>query len=172
MVPYLILCASLLFTFRDHFIHFTESTAKKIQNMVRNHQDHPRPADIISGWLPQSLFATLIILGSIYGGFFGAGLGILILAFIGLTGLRDIHEMNALRTIVGLCANTLPLLIFAMHHVVAWQDTFMMGLGTLLGGYIGAHYFRKLPKKYAHRIIVCIAWSITFYFFSKKCGVW
>lgn len=144
MVPYLLLAATLLFTFRARLLRWV----------------HRAPHLSSVTWL---LFAIVCV----YCGFFGAGTGILLLALFGIMGMHDIHEMNALRSSIGLAANSIALGIFAVFGLVHWPQAIVMGAGGVVGGYISAHYFRKLPVAWARTIVVAIAWTMTLYFFLR-----
>jgi len=154
-VPYLLLFATCLFTFR---IYIT----RRIQNIP----DLETPqAALTKG--TRFLLDGVLFLISIYSGFFGAGSGILLLAMLSMRGLVDIHKMNALRAFIGLSANTVAIVIFAVAGIVYWKETVLMGVGITSGGYLGAYFFRTLPAKWGQVIIIFIAWSITILMFLK-----
>ena len=92
---------------------------------------------MITAGLLQLLIAT-------YGGFFGGGSGILMLAMFTVMGKKDIHAMNALKTSLNACINGVATIAFILAGAVAWQQAILMSLGSLLGGYWGVHNARKL----------------------------
>jgi uncharacterized protein len=146
LVPFLILFATLLFL---------------AQGMVAR-----RPLAGISAprriW-PAILFQFFV---AIYGGFFGAGIGILMLATLGFIGLSDIHQMNALKNILGSLINVVAALVFICRGIVDWPRVGVMTLGAVVGYYLGSHYSQKIPQPWVRRIVLGIGFgisAITFY---------
>jgi uncharacterized protein len=84
---------------------------------------------------------------SIYGGYFGGAIGIMMLATWTVFGLTDIHMMNANRTLLGAAANIVATVLFVKAHVVWWPQTLVMLVGTIIGGYAGAHWARRANPK-------------------------
>ena len=153
IVPYLILTATLLFTIRTRFIN-------KIQ------QATPSPFAANSNFY--NLIMILLLLAiAIYGGFFGAGMGILLLALFSLMGMNNINQMNALRTYVGVCANSIAIIIFIISGIILWKQAMIMALGSATGGFFGAYYARRLPQIWVQRFAIAIGWILTLYFFYK-----
>src|SRR5213078_2054553 len=77
---------------------------------------------------------------AIYGGYFGGGMGIVILAMLTAFGMADIHEMNALKIVLSTATNGVAVLIFVTSRAVYWKQALIMIAGAALGGYFGAHY--------------------------------
>ena len=100
--------------------------------MRRADEGHVSPAARIWGILFQAFVAT-------YGGYFGAGIGILMLASLSLMGLQDIHRMNALKTALAFVINGVALVFFALSRIVNWPLAVLMGAGGLLGGVLERH---------------------------------
>jgi uncharacterized membrane protein YfcA len=89
-----------------------------------------------------------------YGGYFGAGFGFIMLAFLGFTRLHDhIHRMNALKNIMTICIASTSLACLYSSHLIDWRHGLVMGSGCLLGGYFGSVLTQKIPSQ-AIRIIV------------------
>ena len=102
----------------------------------------------------------------IYGGYFGAGIGILMLAALGFMGLTDIHEMNTLKTILGSLINLVAALWFIGAGLINWPKAAVMTGGALVGYYLGAHYSQKISQPQLRRIITGIGFvlsAVTFY---------
>jgi len=97
---------------------------------------------------------------AIYGGYFGAGIGILMLAVLGFLGLADIHAMNGLKNFFGLCINGVAALYFVARGAVDWPAALVMALGALLGGYSGARLARRLGRGKARAAVIVIGLSI------------
>jgi uncharacterized membrane protein YfcA len=104
---------------------------------------------------------------SIYGGYFGAGIGILMIAAWSALGFGSIHGVNGLRSLLGSSINGVALLLFLLAHAVAWGPGLLMAAGAAATGYFGAAYARRLPPILVRRIVLCIAWVMTAYFLWK-----
>lgn len=124
LVPWLILFAVVLFAFQPlmHF-HF--------------HRHLGRAANSSAGWPPAWIMLALVPL-AIYGGYFGAGFGFVMLAFLGLTSLHDIHKMNALKNLAAATIAGVSLICLYGAGLINWRAGLAMGLGTTIGGYSGA----------------------------------
>src|ERR1044072_9167276 len=97
-----------------------------------------------------------------YGGYFGAGNGILMLAAMGLLGLNELHRANGIKNFLGICINAVAVLIFAVAVYVVWQDALLMACGALAGGYFGASMAMRVGQKWVRRGVVLIGWVIFF----------
>jgi uncharacterized protein len=100
------------------------------------------------------LFVQLLI--GVYGGYFGAGVGILMLAALGFMGLRNIHRMNGLKNWGGLCMNFVAALAFAFSDLVDWSVALAMAVGATTGGYGGSRLAQRVPQTVVRRAIVVI----------------
>jgi uncharacterized membrane protein YfcA len=83
--------------------------------------------------------------GAVYGGYFGAGLGVVLLGLLGLLLPDELVRTNGLRAVVSLLVNTAAALVFVVHGDIAWADAGLLALTSLVGGYLGAHVAKKLP---------------------------
>lgn len=92
----------------------------------------------------------------VYGGYFGAGIGILMLAVLGFMGFSDIHRMNGLKNWGGLCINFVAALLFAVSGIVDWAVAFAMAVGAIAGGYAAAHLAQKVPQIIVRRAIIAV----------------
>lgn len=155
IVPFLILIATFLFTFRTSVINWIKKFSKSKE--VSKNSVFYKVITLIT-------FTSIMV----YGGFFGAGMGILTLALFSLMGMNKLNEMNALRSCTGLCANISAMLIFVSSEVVIWPYAINMAIGAIIGGYFGAYYARKLPNDQIRNIVIIIGWLITLYFFWKQ----
>lgn len=153
LVPWLLLLATLLFTFSDAI-----TTRWKI-NLLQVSQD--------SGSL---LFKVLFIqfLIAIYGGFYGGGMSFLILATLGILGIKNIHKMNALKIMLMSCIDSFAIITFITANIVAWPQAMLMMMGTLVGGYGGAYYARYLKPNFVKCFVIVVGFSMTGYFFLFK----
>jgi uncharacterized protein len=163
IVPYLILFATILFAAGEpvtRLLRRNKQKAGKIQeseNQETKNQEtlEPQPAQEPSRawWIGA---AGLQLLSAIYGGYFGAGNGIVILAFLGLMGLTDIHQMNGLKNYFAVCINAVAAGYFIFWGPVKWAVAIVMAAGAIAGGYGGAGIARKLGRTFARRAIIAI----------------
>jgi len=146
LIPWLMLMATLLFAF-----------GKKVVMKLRgSHTVLSRPA-IAFG-------QTLI---GLYGGFFAAGMGMLMMALYELAGIKSVNEMNGLKTFVGLGINGISALTFLAVGVVDWHVALILLSGALVGGYAGAVLSKKVPDAALRKIIIAYGAIMTIYFFSR-----
>jgi uncharacterized membrane protein YfcA len=154
-VPWLILAATILFLSQPLFNRFA---------VRHSHQ----PAT----WRP--VVAALVLFQffvAIYGGYFGAGMGILMLSSLGLMGLGDIHRMNAVKSFLAACINGISVLVFVIDGRVAWEYVPTMALAAITGGYLGAHYGRRMNRNVVRWIVVAIGFGLSAYYFTTKYGM-
>ena len=105
---------------------------------------------------------------SVYGGYFGAGIGILMLASFAFLGMRNIHEMNALKTVLGSLLNLVAAVWFIRSGLIHWPKAGVITLGALAGYYLGSHFSQKLPQAGVRRIVTVIGLSISIITFYKE----
>jgi len=151
LVPWLILGATVLFM---------------IQDPVRRWLDRRQPASA-----PESEPGGTRLVGvmafqffvAIYGGFFGAGIGILMLAALGFLGLSNIHRMNGLKNFAAVCINGVGAATFIFFGRVQWPLALLMMVAAIIGGYSGAGIARRLGQKNVRRLVIAIGLGIGFY---------
>ena len=97
---------------------------------------------------------------AMYGGYFGAGNGILMLAAMGLLGLNDLHRANGIKNFLGICINSVAVLSFSLSHLVVWSDSLAMAVAALAGGYFGASMAVRIGQVWVRRGIVVIGFVI------------
>lgn len=149
IVPYLMLIATLLFTFGSHL-------TKWVKQRVQLEQD------TVSGRVVVTVLQFLI---SIYGGFFGGGMGVLMLAAYSVVGMDNIHVMNALKSLVSVLIKGIAVLTFAIYGAVVWPEAILMMVGAIIGGYAGASLGRLVDPKLMKRLVIVAAFLITIAFF-------
>jgi uncharacterized protein len=112
--------------------------------------------------------ASIFELGvSVYGGYFGGGVGIVNLAMLAAVGMTDIHAMNALKSILGMAINGIAVLVFIVQGAIYWPQGIVMLLGAVAGGYFGAHYAQKLPQAWIRWFVILVGVAMTVYFFRQ-----
>jgi uncharacterized protein len=104
----------------------------------------------------------------VYGGYFGAGIGILMLAVLGAMGLTNIHRMNGLKNWGALCINAVAALVFSLSGVVNWPFAVVMAVGGLVGGYSGAWLAQRVAQVWVRRAISAIGLSAFLWLFLKQ----
>jgi uncharacterized membrane protein YfcA len=104
----------------------------------------------------------------LYGGFFGAGIGILMLAALGALGVGDIHEMNGLKNVLATCINFVAALYFALSGAIVWSFALVMVVGAITGGYAGASVSRRFPAHVVSRAVVVIGVAVAIGLFVTR----
>ena len=104
----------------------------------------------------------------VYGGYFGAGIGILMLAAFGLLGLTNIHHMNALKNLNGMCINGIAAALFVAKGLVRWDIALLMAAGAIFGGYAGAGTARRIGQKNVRRLIILIGVALTLWLLARQ----
>ncbi|MEI8340111.1 MAG: sulfite exporter TauE/SafE family protein [Verrucomicrobiota bacterium] len=153
LVPFLILFATILFLAQGAFRRlagFNDAAGGSIR-----HQS-------IAGAV---VFQFAV---AVYGGYFGAGIGILMLASLGFIGLTNIYEMNALKTILGSLINLVAALWFIEAGLIHWPKALIMTVGALGGYYLGAHYSQRISQRTVRHIITAIGFTISAVTFYKQ----
>lgn len=152
LVPFLILGATILLAAQ-------ELISRKLRRFAEEH-DRPSAAWIVFAFIFQFLVG-------IYGGYFGAGIGILMLAALGLIGLRDIHQMNALKNLLAICINGVAAIYFAAMGAVSWPDVAIMAVTSIAGGLLGARLAHRLGRRFVRAFVVAVGLFMTVALFLK-----
>ena len=152
LVPLLILVATILLATQ-------ELITRRLGVLAHAHE---RPT---AGWVTFVFVFQLVV--AIYGGYFGAGMGILMLAALGLIGLTDMHQMNGLKNVLAVCINGVAAIYFAISGKVNWADGAIMAIAAIAGGYAGARIARKLGRKFVRVFVVAIGLIMTVALFVK-----
>ena len=156
LVPYLLLVATLLFAFSG-----------PITDRLRRHKAETDIVKARSSWVTLSGIALLQLIIAIYGGYFGGGIGILMLATLGLMGMENIHEMNALKTLLTSFINGAAVITFIIYRLVVWPQALLMLAGAIIGGYGGAYYARRLDPRLVRAFVIFVGIAMTIYFFVR-----
>lgn len=107
------------------------------------------------------------LLIALYGGYFGGGMGILMLAGLALHGLQDIHAMNGLKSLLGVLINGVAVVMFVAAGAVHWPQALVMIAGAALGGYFGAALAKRVPAARVRWLAVAVGAVLTVVFFWK-----
>lgn len=150
LLPWLMLAATLLFIIGPRLTKSGQSSEAR----------NPRTGAILAAVCVQ-------LLVGIYGGYFGGGMGFVILAMLTAFGMADIHEMNALKVVLSTVTNGVAVVIFVVNRAVFWPQALVMICGAALGGYFGAHYSLQIPQVWVRRFVIAIGIGMTTYFFLR-----
>jgi len=146
LLPWLMLLAAITFSFGDRVIRRQPDPARHTVS-------------------PVGIALQLAI--AIYGGYFGGGMGIMMLATMTLAGMTDIHEMNGVKAMLGVSINGVAFATFVAHGIVAWTPAAIMIAGAIVGGYGGAAVARQLDRRLVRLLVAAVAWLMTVYFFVR-----
>ncbi|HEV2856404.1 MAG TPA: sulfite exporter TauE/SafE family protein [Thermoanaerobaculia bacterium] len=105
---------------------------------------------------------------AVYGGYFGAGIGILMLALLGFLGMSNIHAANGLKNFFGFCINAVAAGYFIAKGAVVWPAALVTVVGATLGGYGGARFARRIGKEKARAAVVIIGLLVTAILFWQR----
>ena len=152
LVPFLILFATLLFMAQEPVQRMLKTAGAGALQSTR--------------WLVGALLFQLGV--GIYGGYFGAGIGILMLAALSILGLNDIHEMNSLKVVFGGSINGIAAAYFIWAGMVYWPDVLVMAVGAVAGGYGGAGVARRLGRATVRRIVILIGFGMAVSLFVRR----
>ncbi|MBX2854845.1 MAG: sulfite exporter TauE/SafE family protein [Rhodobacteraceae bacterium] len=128
LVPFLILIATGLF-----------ALGPKLANSLRA---------VFSGEAPMVLLYAALFTFSIYGGYFGAGLGIILLAIVQIMGFTSFHIANSLKNLLATSFTVLSILVFGVGGIIAWPEALVMMTGSSVGGYLGGRYAKCINETY------------------------
>jgi len=151
LVPFLILFATVIFLAQGAFRRFAR-VAEGAEQTINN----------------RTIWAAILFQFpvAVYGGYFGAGIGILMLASLGFIGLKDIHEMNALKTVLSSLINLVAAIWFVFAALIDWPKAAVMTFGALLGYFLGSHYSQRISPQRVRQIVTLIGFilsGVTFY---------
>jgi len=153
LVPFLILFATVVF--------IIQGPLKRFAGFPDGESPHPQRRML---WL-----ATVIqFLVAVYGGYFGAGIGILMLASLGLLGIGDLHRMNAAKNLLAAVINCVAALWFIASGLIDWPRAAVLTLGAVCGYFLGAHYSQQVPQAWVRRAVVVIGLTIAAVQFWKQ----
>ena len=153
-VPFLILFATILFMAQGAL-----GRVLKTQGGAGQGRPHSR-----NGIIGAVVFQFAVAL---YGGYFGAGIGILMLASLGMLGFESVHEMNTLKVMLAFLINVVAAVYFIGSGLIHWTTVGIMMVGTIAGGFTGAHYAQQVPQKIVRRLISAIGLMISGVMFTR-----
>jgi uncharacterized membrane protein YfcA len=158
LLPWLMLVAAMTFTFGSRVTGWARAR--------RPLSAAGRTGTVDSVNLPVWTFPLQLLIAT-YGGYFGGGMGIVMLAAMAVAGLTDMHEMNGLKSVLAIGINGVALAAFIVSGVVNWPVGLVMVVGGIAGGYTGASVARRFEGRSVRAVVIAVAWSMTIYFFLR-----
>ncbi len=155
LVPFLVLLATALFAVRG-----------AVQRWLGG-----KVAQATPGEKPRVRLAVAVVpilLVGVYGGYFGAGMSIMLLSTLGVLGMTDILEMNALTSLFNLCVNGVAIALFVAAGLVYWPFVAVMAVGALVGGYGAAGVARRIGKQAVSRFVLVVGFTVSAIFFYRR----
>lgn len=149
-IPWLLLFATLLFLFgakiSAKLTAISEGTSRRTT-------------------LATILVTLLLVFVSAYGGFFNAGLGVIVLSYLVVAGYTDINQMNGVKLLISSCVSIIAIFIFVLDGAIDWYRGIAVMLGSLTGGYIAARVSRQVEQRYVKGFVALSSLFMTLYFF-------
>ncbi|HTK05592.1 MAG TPA: sulfite exporter TauE/SafE family protein [Ktedonobacteraceae bacterium] len=197
LLPYLLLFATLLFTFSPMIT--TRLRKRRLEKEALT-PEHPLPQELAGEAstpehpLPQELageastpehpvqrgpgkealtpgrlvwMCAIQLIISIYGGYFGGGIGIMMLASLAMMGLEEMHVMNAIKNVLASFINGIAIVTFIVYRIIYWPQALIMIVGSIVGGYGSALYTRKIASKYIRAFVIIVGFSMAVIFFFR-----
>ena len=146
LVPWLLVAASVMLLMQRPLLRWIGT--------------HPHGGPAKRTWLGVMFFQLLV---GIYGGYFGAGIGILMLSSLAFVGIPNIHHMNAVKNILAATMNGVTAIILSLAGVVVWKYAIIMAVTSILGGYAGARMGRRMRPEYVRVLVVAIGFGVAAY---------
>jgi uncharacterized membrane protein YfcA len=144
LVPWLILTAAVIFALQPTLARWSGIG-----------QSHAPPSLAAIGGIV--LFQFLV---AVYGGYFGAGIGILMLSALAMMGLADVHVMNGLKLVLNALINSVSVVWFVWRGDVNWEYAPMMAVAAIVGGYLGARLARRLDRNLIRKLVVAVGLAL------------
>lgn len=152
LIPYLILGATLLLGFQVQIKNWV------VSRIGHAHTEHHNPAVMLS----------MVFIAAIYGGYFGAGMGVILMAVLGLVTEDSLTRLNFLKQALGFAINLSAAIYFAFSGKVDWMIAFIMIFGSLTGGLIGGRVAGKMKPEILRWVVVSAGLIAAIAFFLKK----
>ncbi len=155
VIPWLLLSASLLFLAQPY--------------LARWFPVHP-DSGLPSFWV-QAAVVVFQFFVAVYGGYFGAGIGILMLTSLSFMGIGDIHQINAVKAILAVVINGVSIVVFVVDNKIVWSYVAAMAVASIIGGYYGAVVGRRLPKGLVRGFVITVGLVLSAYYFLDQAGM-
>ena len=153
VLPWMILTGTLIFLFSGKLSRWL---SKKTQNPQEQ------------GSISQTAIAAMLVPVCIYIGYFGAGGGMMVMAALAVLGMDNMHELNVMKILVACLSNLSAVLTFIATGAVVWRYCFIAMVAAGLGGWVGAHYARRMPQAVLRTVVIAVGFTISGYFFYRN----
>lgn len=150
LLPFLILLATGLFAFGD-----------RLRTWLLRSMGESRGN--------KAIFAGLF-LSSIYGGYFGAGLGFILLAIAQLMGFSNFHVANSIKNLLATSFTILSIAVFGIGGLIAWPHAIVMMVGSTIGGYAGGHLAKRVDTRYLRSVVIVFGLLLAVVYFVRAFG--
>ena len=151
LVPWLILSAATLFLCQP-----------LLTRLARPGRSASSRASTVAG------LVVLQFLVAVYGGYFGAGIGILMLSGLGLMRLGDIHALNGIKNFLAVCINGVSVAVFALHGAIDWRYAGLMAPSAIAGAYLGSRLAQRLDRRLIRLLVVGIGFALAGHFLIRR----
>lgn len=178
LIPYLLLVATLLFAFGGRITTYVRQRRRRARQLaiddpsLASLEETQDEKQVVPSTVPSRFaligIALIQLVIATYGGYFGGGIGILMLAALGLMGMENIHVMNALKTLLTSFINGVAVITFAIAGAVVWPQALLMVVGAIIGGFGGAYFARKIDPRWVRLFVILVGFSMTIYFFIRQ----
>lgn len=152
LIPWLLLSGTLLFAFGNN-IRAMAGKSHVVEDLAT------------MSWRVITATSIAELLVAIYGGYFGAGIGFILLGMLAALGMRDIHAMGAIRTLLSVVINAAAVLTFILARAVFWPHCLVMIAGAMTGGWFGAHYAQKADPRKVRGFVIAVGLAMSAYYF-------
>lgn len=166
LVPFLILFATVLFALQAPVQRRLRARAAGLSAHDPAGGPAERQSRRRSGMRILSAALAQFAVG-IYGGYFGAGMSIMMLTLLAFLGMEDILKMNAMTSFLSLCTNGVASVLFAAAHMVLWSYVLAMMAAALVGGYAAAGVARRIGRVMVRRFVIAVGFTIAVVLFVK-----
>ena len=153
LIPWLLLGGTLLFAFGNQIRAFAGAHASAVDDLRQ------------LSWQAIAVTSILELLLAVYGGYFGAGIGFVMLGMFAALGMRDILAMGAIRTLLAAAINAAAVITFIWAGAVLWPQFAVMVTGALAGGWFGAHFAQKADPRKMRLAVIAVGLTMSAYFF-------
>jgi uncharacterized protein len=153
LVPWLLLFATVLFAASPKIVALARAIGK---------QEGHHPST--KAWAAGLVFQTGV---AVYGGFFGAGMGIVMLAALAITEGDDFHLINSAKHLCSTLIQLVAVVLFVVAGLVSWPETLIVGAASVIGGYLGVVFGRRLPASVIRWLVIAVGAALTLYFFIR-----
>jgi len=145
LVPALIFFATVIFMLQERF--------QRWFNWSATHAEHEG-----AQWVAGAMLFQFVV--ALYGGYFGAGIGILMLAALAIMGHTDIHQMNGIKNVLAVVINGVAAIYFIWSGLVSWPHAIVMAVGAIIGGVGGAGLARRMGRQMVRRLVIGIGFAM------------